>query len=67
MIHYHELSMIGAYGCTSSSDTHALEMISSGLIDVKKFIQKRVSLDNLYDGINAVENSRVLKCVINEF
>ncbi len=67
MIHYHELSIVGAYGCTSSSDTHALEMISSELIDVKKFIQKRVSLDNLHDGIDAVENSRVLKCVVNEF
>ena len=67
LIHYHELSIVGAYGCTSSSDTHALEMISSELIDVKKFIQKRVSLDDLNKGIDAVENSRVLKCVVNEF
>ncbi len=67
MIHYRELSIVGAYGCTSSSDTHALEMISSELINVKKFIQKRVSLDDLYSGIDAVENSRVLKCVVNEF
>ncbi|WP_400208569.1 alcohol dehydrogenase catalytic domain-containing protein [Candidatus Methanomassiliicoccus intestinalis] len=66
-IHYHELSLVGAYGCTSSSNTHALAMIADGLIDVRRFIQKRVSLEQLQSGLEAIENGEVLKCMVTKF
>lgn len=46
-IHYRELSVVGSYGCTSSQDTEAVEMIASGSVDLGWLITKMVSLDGI--------------------
>ena len=47
--------------------SHALAMIADGLIDVRRFIQKRVSLEQLQSGLEAIENGEVLKCMVTKF
>ena len=59
--------MVGTYGCTSRSNRQALDLISSGAVDVSKLITMETCLDNLEEGFRHIERREGLKCVIKEF
>ncbi|NLI74425.1 MAG: alcohol dehydrogenase catalytic domain-containing protein [Euryarchaeota archaeon] len=66
-LHYNELTLVGAYGCTSHSNKQALELISSETIDVGRLITMKTDLEHLEDGFLHVEKREGLKCIITEF
>lgn len=48
-VHYHELSVIGAYGCTSRQNLQAVELLTSGMIKADWLITKKTNLDGIED------------------
>ncbi|KQM11916.1 hypothetical protein AOA80_05360 [Methanomassiliicoccales archaeon RumEn M1] len=66
-LHYRELTLVGAYGCTSRSNRQALELISSGAVDAARLITMETSLERIEDGFRHVEEREGLKCVITRF
>ncbi len=64
LIHYRELTIIGAYGSTAAQNTAALRLIDTGKIPVSWLITKRLSLDALPQGLDYVDKQFGLKAVI---
>lgn len=48
-IHYRELTVIGAYGCSSRQNRAAAELLASGAINADWIITKRTSLERIQD------------------
>lgn len=66
LIHYNELTIIGAFSYPAYINEMALRVIRDGQINAGKYISKIVALENLVtEGINAAEAGKVLKVVIN--
>jgi len=65
--HYRELLIAGSYGCTSSQNREALELISSGSVEVGRLITERVSLGEISRGIEHAEMRQGLKAVVANF
>jgi len=63
-IHYKELSVFGSFASNREDYITALNLISEGKIDAKKFITMTLPLEKITDGIKAVRKGEVLKCVI---
>ena len=66
-LHYRELTLVGAYGCTSRSNQQALELISSEKVDAARLITMETGLEHLEDGFRHIEGREGLKCVITRF
>jgi L-iditol 2-dehydrogenase len=65
-LHYRELVLIGAYGCTSSSNAQAFGMLVRGEVDLSPLITHRMPLSSLEEAFRSVEERRALKCVIDD-
>jgi len=65
LIHYKELSVYGAYGCSAEHNRTALNLLSSGKIEVKDLITRIISLDEVLSGIKMVAEMEGIKTVIN--
>jgi L-iditol 2-dehydrogenase len=48
-VHYHELAVIGAYGCTSRQNRQAVELLTSGKIKADWLITKKTNLAGIED------------------
>lgn len=66
LLHYRELSAIGAYGCTSDSDREALRLLVRGEIDLSPLISRRMPLGEIEDAFKLIEERQALKCVIDD-
>lgn len=66
-LHYRELQIVGAYGCTSASNARALSLISDGSVDLSPLIDGFYPLSKLEEAFQAIEGRRALKCAITEF
>ena len=66
-LHYRELFIAGSYGCTSAQNREALELISSGAVEVGQLITERVSLGEISKGIEHAEMRSGLKAVVTNF
>ena len=64
LIHYKELKMVGAYGCTSRQNRLAMELLSQGYVKVSDLITHRISLDEIEKGIEIVKSHIGMKVVI---
>jgi L-iditol 2-dehydrogenase len=64
LIHYRELAIMGAYGSTVVQNTAALRLIDTGKISVGWLITKRLSLDELPQGLDYVAQRAGLKAVV---
>ena len=64
LIHYREISITGAYGCTAAQNRAALELIASGQIDVSRLITRRLSLDEIGEGLEYTGRREGLKATI---
>lgn len=64
LIHYKELTIVGAYGSTAGQNSAALRLIASGKVPVARLITRRISLDEIHDGMGYVANREGLKTVI---
>lgn len=65
IVHYKEVTLFGANGSSPSQNLEALEMISSGKVQVSDLITHRVPLDRVVDAIDAVLSGTAIKVVVN--
>jgi L-iditol 2-dehydrogenase len=64
LIHYRELSVVGAYGSTPRHNRQALELIASGQVPVKDLITHRLPLDRVSEALDIVARGDGIKVVI---
>ncbi|MCP8305525.1 MAG: alcohol dehydrogenase catalytic domain-containing protein [archaeon] len=67
LIHYRDISIVGAYGCTTAQNSAALKLIASDKVEVDWLITKRVSLDQIHEGMEHAAQREGLKAVVTEF
>ena len=63
-IHYHELAVTGAYGCTSRQNRQAVKLLTSGRIKADWLITKRTNLDGIEDAFSHSSERRGMKSVV---
>lgn len=66
-LHYREISIVGAYGCTIAQNKAALKLISSGNVKVDWLITKRVPLTHIHEGMEHVAQREGLKATVTKF
>lgn len=64
IIHYHEVSVFGAFASNKADYQQAADLISNKKIDPSKFITDVIPLEKLEEGIRLVKNGSVLKIVV---
>lgn len=67
LIHYKEIQIFGAYGCTSEQNSKAITMLARGGIKVDWLITHRISLDGIADGFKLVDDHTAMEVVVTEF
>jgi L-iditol 2-dehydrogenase len=64
LVHYRELTIVGANGSTPAHNADALHLIATGAVPVQDLITDRLPLDRVLDGIEAVRSGKAIKVVI---
>ncbi|MGD9534308.1 MAG: alcohol dehydrogenase catalytic domain-containing protein [Candidatus Nitrosocosmicus sp.] len=67
VIHYNQITITGSFSSVPENLTTAIDLVSTGKIDLKDLITHRFSLDNLLSAIKSTEEFNGLKSVINKF
>jgi L-iditol 2-dehydrogenase len=62
-IHYRELALMGAYGCTSVQCQRALDLMAGGL-DVRWLISQRVPLLSLEESFSELSSKKIMKVCV---
>ena len=62
-IHYRELALIGAYGCTAAQCQRALDLFAEGL-KVDWLISRRVDLNGLEESFSALSSREAMKICV---
>jgi len=65
LIHYKELFVTGAHGSMPVHHSKALELIASGVINVKKFITHQFPLEDILKAFEVAENHEGLRVIVN--
>jgi L-iditol 2-dehydrogenase len=63
-MHYSELMIVGAYGCSSRQNRQALELLTSGKIRADWIVTKRTSLSSIEDAFSHSSRRAGLKSVV---
>ncbi len=63
-IHYKEMVLTGSHGSTPKQHRQALNLIASGMIDMKKYISHRYPLENITDAFASAENRDGLRVIV---
>jgi len=63
-LHYRELTIMGAYGCSSRQNRKAVELLSSGKIRADWIITKRARLAKIEDALNHSASRSGMKSVV---
>ena len=66
-LHYKEISVVGAYGCSSRQDREAVKMIVDGTIDVSWLVTERIGLEDLPRTFRRINERRGMKSVVTKF
>lgn len=64
LIHYKEFYVVGTHGSAPRHNKMALNLISQGKINAKKYITKGLPLEKVLDGIMTVEKAQGFKTII---
>jgi L-iditol 2-dehydrogenase len=64
LVHYRELTIVGANGSSPDHNKRALELIASGAVPVDDLITHRMPLDGLLDAIHTVSTGEAIKVTI---
>ena len=64
LVHYGEISVVGAFSYPAWMHQRALEVIASGRIDASKYFNLTVGLDGIVEGIRAAESGHALKVLV---
>jgi len=65
LIHYNELSVVGAFSYCATMHQAALRLIAAGKVCASKYITRTVPLAGIPDGIALAERGEALKIVVN--
>jgi L-iditol 2-dehydrogenase len=65
LIHYKELAVFGAYGCSSRHNRIALELLASGMIQVQDMTTRILPLSELVRGIEMVAEREDTNLIID--
>ncbi|OPY31253.1 MAG: putative L-threonine 3-dehydrogenase [Methanomassiliicoccales archaeon PtaU1.Bin124] len=66
-MHYKEISLVGAYGCSSESDWQAVAILLEKEIDVDWLITERIALDDLESAFARADQRQGMKTVVTKF
>jgi L-iditol 2-dehydrogenase len=64
LVHYRELTIVGANGSSPSHNARALDLIASGAVPVADLITDRLPLTDVLDGIDIVARGTAIKVTI---
>ncbi len=64
LLHYGEFFVVGTHGSTPLHNKIAIELLSSGRINVEKLITHKLPLERIKEGLELVENKKGLKILI---
>lgn len=64
LVHYRELTIVGANGSSPAHNKQALELIASGAVPVDDLITHRLPLDQVLDALQIVANGEAIKVTI---
>ncbi len=64
LVHYRELTIVGANGSSPAHNARALELIASGAVPVADLITHHLPLDAVLDGIDIVARGTAIKVTI---
>lgn len=64
LVHYRELTLVGANGSSPAHNKRALELIASGAVPVADLITHRMPLDDVLDAISTVAAGDAIKVTI---
>jgi L-iditol 2-dehydrogenase len=64
LVHYRELTLVGANGSSPSHNARALELIASGAVPVADLITHRLPLDGVLDAFGIVARGEAIKVTI---
>lgn len=63
-IHYQELTVVGAYGCSSRQNRAAAELLATGAVNADWIITKRTSLERIQDAFSHSSKRRGQKSIV---
>ncbi|NQE45798.1 L-threonine 3-dehydrogenase [ANME-1 cluster archaeon GoMg2] len=63
-IHYKEIQIFGAYGCTSEQNREAVRLLSAGRLKVKYLITHRITLHELTNGFEMIDTQNAMEVVV---
>ena len=64
LVHYRELTIVGANGSSPRDNAHALELIAAGAVPVADLITHRLALAEVLAGIDTVRRGTAIKVTI---
>ncbi|MEV0347528.1 zinc-dependent dehydrogenase [Nonomuraea sp. NPDC050680] len=64
LVHYRELTIVGANGSSPAHNAEALKLIAEGLVPVADLITHRLPLSQVLDGIDLVSRGAAIKVTI---
>jgi L-iditol 2-dehydrogenase len=63
-LHYHEQTLVGAYGCSHRHGVAALNLLAGGAVPVADLISHRLPLGRLAEALELVETRRSMKILL---
>jgi L-iditol 2-dehydrogenase len=63
-LHYHEQTLVGAYGCAFRHGVAALNLIAGGAVPVADLVSHRLPLERLGEALDRVETRRSMKILL---
>ena len=64
LVHYRELTIVGANGSSPAHNARALQLIATGEVPVKDLISVRLPLDRVLDALDIVAKGEAIKVTI---
>ncbi|OFV67206.1 MAG: alcohol dehydrogenase GroES domain-containing protein [Candidatus Syntrophoarchaeum caldarius] len=64
IIHYNELTMVGAYGCTTWQNREALTLMASRKLDLRYLLTDQIPIEKILDGLRMVDAKEGMKVVV---
>lgn len=64
LIHYKELMISGAYGCTATQNAMALELLAVAKPALHTLLSRRLTLDTIQAGLNPAASDKTIKTIV---
>lgn len=65
LIHYKELQVCGVHATTADCMREIINLMEDKKLDAKKYIEKRIKLEDIEDGFVAIRDKNIMKVVVH--